>query len=91
MNSLSNRNESYHKSLDDFPGQDEIVLTCIRRGFNHAWGIAIQMNMLITSVRRSLTNLKNKGIICESGTVYYPQTKRNVTTYKIQQTQIKLF
>ena len=93
-----NRKESYDKSKEQFSEQERYVLKCLALGYDHAWSIqeASRINphektMLITRVRRCLTNLVDKDVIYECGTVFYSPTERNVTRYKIKPVRTKLF
>ena len=94
------RNESLKLSKDDFSEQERRVLACIRIGMDvgykklrHAWGIrdALSYGMLITSVRRALSNLKADGEIEVDGTIHYDPTDRNVSLYKISVRQYGIF
>lgn len=91
MITAQTRYESYLKSKPDFSNQNEQILDCIAIGLVDAWSISYNTNMLITSVRRALTNLCKDGIIEESGTTYHAGTNRNVTTFKIKESQLTLF
>ena len=88
MNDIArhNRKESYDLSKPEFSEQEQIVMDHLAMGVNHAWLISKRTGLLITSVRRCLTNLydKGEGVIKETGTVFNDDTKRNVTTYAIK-------
>lgn len=60
-------------------------------GISDAWSISKRTGMLITSVRRCLTDLSDAGQITENGTVYNEETNRNVTSYKVLTEQEKTF
>ncbi len=89
--STQTRYESYIESRPKFKDQNEQVIDCINIGLVDAWSISVNTNMLITSVRRALTNMRNDGLIEETGTTYHKGTNRNVTTYKIKENQLTLF
>jgi len=83
MNARRNRRESYTKTKPRFTAQEEEVLRQLNMGINDAWSISNKTHMLITSVRRALTDLTTKGVVMESGTTFNAETNRNVTTYKV--------
>lgn len=85
------RYESYLASRPKFETQEEQVLDAITNGLVDAWSISSVTGMLITSVRRALTNLKKDGKIVESGTTYHKGTERNVTIYKVIYQQLTLY
>lgn len=89
--STQTRYQSYIESKPKFKDQNEQVIDCIKIGLVDAWSIEANTNMLITSIRRSLTNLCKQGIIEESGTTFHKATNRSVTTYKIKENQLTLF
>ena len=78
-----NKADSYHESKPKFTEQEQQVLIQLNFGISDAWSISKQTGMLITSVRRCLTDLSDAGQIAENGTVYNEETKRNVTAYKV--------
>lgn len=80
--SRQHRRESYQKTKPRFTEQENSVLLQLNMGLNDAWSISNKTGMLITSVRRSLTDLVTKGAIAEIGTTFNPDTQRNVTTYR---------
>lgn len=82
MTGRRNRRESFQKSKPKFTEQEHQVLMQLNMGLNDAWSISNKTGMLITSVRRSLTDLVSKGAIAEIGTTFNPETQRNVTTYR---------
>lgn len=86
-----NKTDSFHESKPMFTDQEQQVLVNINLGISDAWSIHKRTGMLITSVRRCLTDMAQRGEICENGTVYNEETKRYVTKYKINQNQFKLF
>ena len=95
MNNASrNKIDSYHESKQKFTDQEQQVLIQLNFGISDAWSISKQTGMLITSVRRCLTDLSDAGQITENGTVYNADTNRNVTAYKViheTKKQLELF
>ena len=95
MNNASrNKIDSYHESKQKFTDQEQTVLIQLNFGISDAWSISKRTGMLITSVRRCLTDLSDAGEITENGTVYNEETKRNVTAYKViheTKKQLELF
>lgn len=89
-----NKSDSYYESKPKFTEQEQTVLIQLNFGISDAWSISKRTGMLITSVRRCLTDLSDAGEITENGTVYNEETKRNVTAYKViheTKKQLKLF
>jgi len=89
-----NKTDSYHESKPKFTEQEQTVLIQLNFGISDAWSISKRTGMLITSVRRCLTDLSDAGEITENGTVYNEETKRNVTAYKViheTKKQLELF
>lgn len=89
-----NKIDSYHESKPKFTEQEQQVLIQLNFGISDAWSISKQTGMLITSVRRCLTDLSDAGQIAENGTVYNAETNRNVTSYKViheSKKQLQLF
>lgn len=80
--STKNRNDSYSEAKYQFSQQEEEIMRQINMGYTDAWSISNKTGMLITSVRRALTNMTDSGILEESGSTYNAETNRNVTTYK---------
>ena len=78
-----NRDESFAETRPHFNKQETEILVQLNLGKTDAWSIASATGMLITSVRRALTDLCGKNIISESGNTFNWETGRNVTTYKI--------
>lgn len=85
-----NRYSSYLQSESNFNNQESKVIDCLQSGINDAWSISSKTGMLITSVRRCLTDLKDRNEIQECGTMHNIFTNRNVTTYKIVSKQLSL-
>ncbi len=77
------RNESLAETRPHFNKQESEILIQLNLGKTDAWSIASATGIMITSVRRALTDLCGKDIICEKGNIFNWQTGRNVTTYKI--------
>jgi len=93
-NARKNKADSYHESKQKFTEQEQQVLIQLNFGISDAWSISKQTGMLITSVRRCLTDLSDAGQITENGTVYNQETNRNVTSYKViheSKKQLQLF
>ena len=89
-----NKSDSYHESKPKFTEQEQQVIIQLNFGISDAWSISKQTGMLITSVRRCLTDLCSAGQITENGTVYNADTNRNVTAYKViheTKKQLELF
>lgn len=89
-----NKIDSYHESKPKFTEQEQQVLIQLNFGISDAWSISKATGMLITSVRRCLTDLSDAGQITENGTVYNAETNRNVTAYKViheTKKQLELF
>ena len=89
-----NKIDSYHESKPKFTEQEQQVLIQLNFGISDAWSISKTTGMLITSVRRCLTDLSDAGQITENGTVYNADTNRNVTAYKViheTKKQLELF
>ena len=86
-----NRLNSYYESESNFTPQEIKVMQCLEMGINDAWSISKHKNILITSVRRALTDLCNSKDIYESGTKFNEETQRTVTTYGITNKQQTLF
>lgn len=89
-----NKFDSYNESKPKFTEQEQQVMIQLNFGFTDAWSISKRTGMLITSVRRCLTDLSDAGEITENGTVYNEETKRNVTAYKViheTKKQLELF
>lgn len=92
-----NRRESFGLAKGDFKTQEELALKLISWGTNHAWGMKeytdyYGFRIPITSFRRALTNLEHEGIIEEcSEKVYWNDTHRHVTAYRIKENQMSLF
>ena len=80
--STKNRKDSYSEAKYQFSQQEEEIMRQINMGYTDAWSISEKTGMLITSVRRALTNMTDAGILEESGSKYHQGTDRNVTTYK---------
>lgn len=87
--SKKNKIDSFHESKMKFTEQEQQVLIQLNLGISDAWSIHKRTGMLITSVRRCLTDLSNAGQIAENGTVYNEETNRNVTAYKVLTEQEK--
>ena len=85
------RNESFKKSKPDFNKQELEIIHCIESGLTNAWQIENATNMLITSIRRALTNLDKRKVIQPIGKKYYTATKRTVTVYELVTKQGELF
>jgi transcription initiation factor IIE alpha subunit len=85
------RNESFKISKPDFNKQELEIIHCIESGLTNAWQIENATNMLITSIRRALTNLDKRNIIEPVGKFYFKPTQRKVTTYRIASKQGVLF
>ena len=77
------RDESFAETRPHFNKQETEILIQLNLGKADAWSIASATGMLITSIRRGLTDLCSKNIICEKGNMFNWETGRNVTTYKI--------
>jgi len=77
------RNKSYAETRPHFNNQETQILIQINLGKKDAWSIAAATGIMITSVRRGLTDLCGKNIICDNGDTFNWETGRNVTTYKI--------
>jgi hypothetical protein len=86
-----NRKSSFDNSVEYFGKQETEVLQCLEMGINDAWSIAAHKNLLITSVRRALTDLCQADYIYESGTKFNEETQRTVTTYGITNKPNTLF
>ena len=89
-----NKADSYYESKPKFTEQEQQVLIQLNFGISDAWNISKTTGMLITSVRRCLTDLSDAGQITENGTVYNEETNRNVTSYKViheTKKQLELF
>lgn len=86
-----NKLDSYNESKPKFTDQEQRVLIQLNFGISDAWSISKRTGMLITSVRRCLTDLSDAGQITENGTVYNEETNRNVTSYKVLTEQEKTF
>jgi len=78
-----NKIDSFNESKPKFTEQEQQVLIQLNCGISDAWSISKRTGMLITSVRRCLTDLSNAGQIAENGTVYNEETNRNVTAYRV--------
>ncbi len=91
MNGRRHRSESFAKSKPRFTEQENQVILQLNMGIRDAWSIANKTGMLITSVRRCLTDLVSKGAIIESGTIFNTNTQRNVTAYSRKITEMGLF
>ena len=92
--SKKNKADSYSESRPKFTEQEQQVLIQLNFGISDAWSISKATGMLITSVRRCLTDLSDAGQITEIGTVYNAETNRNVTAYKViheSKKQLQLF
>ncbi len=65
MNQNANfvKKESLESVLENFPEQEKIVFNSIDSGFTDAHSIADKTGLLITSIRRALTNLRKKNYI----------------------------
>jgi DNA-binding MarR family transcriptional regulator len=79
----NNRLNSYYESESNFTPQELRVMQCLNMNITDAWSISAHTGIMITSVRRCLTDLQQAGYIEETGSVYNEFTKRNVTTYKV--------
>ena len=93
-NARKNKIDSYHESKPKFTEQEQQVMIQLNFGISDAWSISKKTGMLITSVRRCLTDLSDAGQITENGTVYNEETNRNVTSYKViheTKKQLQLF
>ncbi len=86
-----NKRDSYDESKPKFTDQEQQVLIQLNFGFSDAWTIHRRTGMMITSVRRCLTDLCSAGVIAENKTVYNEDTKRNVTAYRVLSEQEKTF
>lgn len=82
MTGRRNRRESFIKSKPRFTEQEHQVMLQLNMGICDAWSIANKTGMLITSVRRCLTDLVSKAAIAEIGITFNAETQRNVTTYR---------
>jgi len=78
-----NKIDSFNESKPKFTEQEQQVLIQLNCGITDAWSISKRTGMLITSVRRCLTDLSDAGQIAENGTVYNEETNRNVTAYRV--------
>lgn len=79
----ANRLNSYYESESNFTPQELRVMQCLNMNITDAWSISAHTGIMITSVRRCLTDLQQAGYIEETGSIYKELTKRNVTTYKV--------
>lgn len=86
------RRKSYRQSQPSFNAQEQRVIECVKSGVDNAWAIAERERMIITSVRRALTNLsqekigrkKNRKRMLEAfDTIYYAPTDRRISRYKL--------
>lgn len=77
------RRKSLEESKPFFNNGEMIVLRHINMGYRDAWSISKKSGMLITSVRRALTDLHQGGAIVETATKYNEETQRSVTTYAV--------
>lgn len=79
---LDNRRDSYHQSLPSFKRQDNTIFACIYSGLDNSEAISNRCGILLTSVRRSLSDLKRKNFIVETGRIQ-GSLGRTITTYAI--------
>lgn len=77
------RRKSLEESKPFFNNGEMIVLRYINMGYRDAWSISKKSGMLITSVRRALTDLHQGGAIVETATKFNEETQRSVTTYAV--------
>jgi len=85
---LENRNASFKLSKPEFNRQERIVLNCIGNGLIDPESISNYSGELLTSIRRAVTNLKQRGEIEEDGSVMNQSGTRNITAYKIREFQL---
>jgi transcription initiation factor IIE alpha subunit len=89
-NALNNRIEAYYLTEDNHNNQNEIVYSAIKRGFIDAHKISEATGIILGSVRRSLNNLKERGLIADlPEPVYYPFIIKDEIRY-IPSTQFKI-
>jgi len=79
----TNRAKSYEKTKPHFNNGEMAVLRFINMGYKDAWSIHKQSGMLLTSVRRALTDMHQRGHLVETNTVFNAETGRSVTSYSI--------
>lgn len=79
------RKESYEKSKPKFSSQERHILNCIKGGYTTAWEIhSNSFNMLITSIRRALSDLVKDDVIDVIGKRHHKATNRDESVYKIK-------
>jgi len=79
---LTNRRNAYHEVFPDMAKQDAKIFSYVYAGINDAHSIAKETGMLLTSVRRSLSFMRSRGFLNESGSVLGIYGKL-VTTYAV--------
>jgi len=84
------RNKSLKKVKPEFNAQEIQVINCIKSGMDNCWAIQADTNMLITSVRRCLTNLDKRDVIFSIGQTYNAPTDSHVTRYKLIDAGLKV-
>lgn len=77
------RRKSLEESKPFFNNGEMIVLRHINMGYRDAWSISKKSGLLITSVRRALTDMHQRGAIVETATKFNEETQRSVTTYAV--------
>lgn len=86
------RKQSYAQSEPSFNAQEMRVINCVKSGRDNAWAIQADTGMLITSIRRALTNLsaeklkgkENKKRVLEAfDTTEHKPTNRNISKYRV--------
>ena len=75
----SPQRDSYHKTLSELgPRQHEVYVEISQsfRGLS-AWELADKLGRLVHAVRPRIVELKDKGVVRESGERWEPRTQRN--------------